>query len=170
MNGRYDIVGAEDIIGSDMDNYFDQRGQLVVGNDGGQGQMAQQIAQRDAVLVRQRNASRARQFPLGFPTTVLAAGASAVITTQPQVTFRPRRLVIPSDIAGSILVNDLKVGKNSMFPSANPIPGRMFTEVGVGVDLQLDTAQISQAISLNVTNTSGGSITFNAGVIGDAIE
>lgn len=163
---RYDIVGAEDIIGGDMNGYFGG-GQLVVGGDES---LQQQVAGRNAVLVQQRGPTRARQFPLGFPTTALAAGASAVITTSPQVTFRPRRLVIPSDIAGSILVNDLKVGKNSMFPSANPIPGRMFTEVGVGVDLQLDTAQISQIISLNVTNTSGGAVTFNAGIIGDAIE
>lgn len=147
-----------DIVGGDMDGYFD-----VVGADAGG-------PPPGGLRVRPTGPGRARQFPLGFPTTSLATLASAVITTQPQVTFRPRRLVIPSDIAGSILVNDLKVGKNSMFPSANPIPGRMFTEVGVGVDLQLDTAQISQTISLNVTNTSGSTVVFNAGIIGDAVE
>lgn len=157
-----DIIGAEDIIG------YNGRGQLVVGADGGG--MAEQVMARQAVVVQDRGPTRVRQFPLGFPTTSIAASTSTTITAQTQVTFRPRRLVIPSDIAGSLLVNDLKVGKNSMFPSANPIPARMFTEVGVGVDLQLDTAQISQLISLNVSNTSGAAVTFNAGIIGDALE
>lgn len=111
-----------------------------------------------------------RQFPLGFPTTVIASNASQTITAQTQVVFRPRRIVIPSDIAGSLLVNDFKVGKNSMFPSQDPIPARVFTETAVGVDLHLDTAAVSQLISLSIENTSGASVTFNAAVIGDALE
>lgn len=155
----YDIVGYDDIVGGDY-------GTLVAG-DGGP---ADTVMARQARLVRQQGPTRVRQFPLGFPTTTINAGSSATITAQTQVVFRPRRLVIPSDIAGSLLVNDLKVGKNSMFPSADPIPARVFSENAVGVDLQLDTAQVSQLISLALSNTSGANVSFNACVIGDALE
>ena len=145
----YDIVGYDEIVGAEDANVRGLRG---------------------GVTVRQQGPQRARQFPLGFPTTPIAATSSVTITAQTQVVFRPRRLVIPSDIAGSLLVNDLKVGKNSMFPSADPIPARVFTETAVGVDLQLDTAQVSQIISLALENTSGAPVTFNAAIIGDALE
>lgn len=158
----YDIVGYDDIVGADYGG-----GQMVVG---GQQDLRDAVEARQARLVRERGPGRVRQFPLGFPTTAIAAAASATITAQTQVIFRPRRLLIPSDIAGSLLVNDLKVGKNSMFPSADPIPARVFSENAVGVDLQLDTAQVSQLISLSLTNSSGAAVTFNACVIGDALE
>ena len=142
---RYqDIVGAQDIVGGDT------QGPHAV----------------------ERPQDKARQTPLGFPTTPFLAGpnTTAPVNAVTQVLFRGRRLVIPSDIAGSFRVNDLKVGKNSQFTSSGPVPGRVFTERAVGVDLSLDTAQISQTISLNVTNTSVGPLTFNAALIGDSLE
>ncbi len=156
----YDIIGYDDIVGGDY----------VVGAELGNPAVKQAVEARQARLVRERGPARVRQFPLGFPTTTINANSSATITAQTQVIFRPRRLVIPSDIAGQLLVNDLKVGKNSMFPSADPIPARVFSENAVGVDLQLDTAQVSQLISLSLSNTSGANLSFNACVIGDALE
>jgi hypothetical protein len=172
--------GAEDIIGSysELDALFSgARGaSIVTGAEAAATQsaattaLARQLASRNAAMVVPRGVTKAREYPLGFPTTTIAALATVNLQTNPQVPFRGRRLVIPSDIAGSILVNDLKVGKNSMFPTSNPVPGRMFTELGVGVDLNLDTAQISQIVSLNVTNTSNAQVIFNAGMIGTAVE
>lgn len=114
---------------------------------------------------------KARQYPLGFPTTAIAASvAGTTVTATTQVLFRGRRLIIPSKIANQILVNDLRIGKNSQLPSTGPVPGRAFTEKAVGVDLALDTAQVSQNISLNVDNTSAAALTFNAALLGDAME
>lgn len=175
-----DIIGAEDIVGaelamggqrggySEMDSVFGSR-QLVIGAaDASMVETA--LASRNSAMLVQRQVTKAREYPLGFPTTAVAAGAATTITTQPQVPFRGRRLIVPSDIAGSFLINDLKVGKNSMFPTSNPVPARAFTELGVGVDLNLDTAQISQIISLAVENTSGAQLDFNAAIIGTAVE
>lgn len=176
-----DIIGAEDIIGADLalggyselDNIFGGR-QLVVGNAGAPvanaDMVATQLAARHAAMVVPRQVTKAREYPIGFPTTSVTAGSAQTITTNPQVPFRARRLIVPSDIAGSFLINDLKVGKNSMFATSNPVPARAFTEVGVGVDLNLDTAQISQLIAINVTNTSGADLDFNACLIGTAVE
>lgn len=179
-----DIIGAEDIIGADLalgggyselDSIFGAR-QLVVGQQGAgspvanAGEVATMLASRNSAMVVPRQVTKAREYPIGFPTTSVNAGASQTISTSPQVPFRARRLIVPSDIAGSFLINDLKVGKNSMFATSNPVPARAFTEVGVGVDLNLDTAQISQLIAINVTNTSGADLDFNACLIGTAVE
>jgi hypothetical protein len=178
-----DIIGAEDIIGastlafggygaSDLDNAFGSN-PLVIGNvPAGVNQSAVEtaLAARNSAMVVPRQITKAREYPLGFPTTAVAAGGTASIQTQPQVPFRGRRLIVPSYIAGSFLINDLRVGKNSMFPTSNPVPARAFTELGVGVDLNLDTAQISQLITLNVENTSGAQLEFNACLIGTAVE
>jgi hypothetical protein len=177
--------GADDIIGgySELDALFSgSRGAMIragadpsspsgVVPDGSvsKAALAQHLLARNSAMVVPRQATKAREFPLGFPTTTIAAGATANVQTQPQVAFRGRRLVIPSDIAGALLVNDLKIGNASMFPNSNPIPGRMFSELAVGLDLNLDTAQISQVVSLNVTNTSAGSLTFNAGIVGTVV-
>lgn len=182
----YDIIGASDIVGSelafghsqydDLDYAFGASRALVVGADPGSalanpGQVATALASRHSAMVVPRQVTKAREYPLGFPTTTVAGGnTTATISASPQVPFRGRRLIIPSDIAGAFLVNDLKVGKNSMFPTSNPVPARAFTELGVGTDLNLDTAQISQLISLSVQNTSGSSQDFNACIIGTAVE
>lgn len=166
-----DIVGAQDIVGANyarLDNLFGYGG-LAVGAEAGP-ELAQQIAARRAALVVEREVSKARVVPLGFPTTAVAAGANADIQTQPQTLFRAQRLVIPSDIAGAVLVRDLRIGARSVLPNANPVPGRMFTETTVGGDMNLDTAQVSQIITLSITNTSAAAITFNAGIYGTMAE
>lgn len=133
--------------------------------------MKAQIMARNAVLTTEQVPTRAREYPLGFVSAApVAAGGTVDIVAQPQVVFRGERLIVPSDIAGGFVINDLKVGKNSQFASSNPIPARTFDEQGVGVRLVLDTAQISQQIVLTVTNIGGAPTTFRATLIGSAVE
>jgi len=130
-------------------------------------QMVNNLALRGGgAAVVSRSATKARKYMQGFGPVTIAAGATANIIVQPQVTFKGKRLFIPSDFAGAILVNDLKVGNVSQFPSSNGVPGRVFTEFAVGADQDFDTAQISQQISLSVTNTSGAPIVFTASLNG----
>lgn len=136
--------------------------------------MKNAIAQRmvqNGLMVQRERPTKAREFPLGFesPTTV-AAGATATITSRPQIPFRGERLIIPSDIAGSFSILDLRVGKNSQFTSSGAVPGRTFQENSVGIRLQLDTAQISQDVTLSVQNVGGAPQTFRAALIGSAVE
>ena len=109
--------------------------------------------------------STERLSPLGFPATTLCPGACVSISTQPQNVFKGRRLVIPSTIAVNLLINDLKIGSRSQFPVSNPVPAVVFQENGVGVDLSLDTAQVSQFITLSVENMAG-EILFVAALLG----
>jgi hypothetical protein len=166
VGGGVEIVGQEDIrqmlndAGVNGANSPDMQAVLTA------------LAANTFRAVRERGFYKRREVPLGFQSAAaIAAGATANVTTQPQVVFRPDRLVVPSDIAGSFDINDFVVGKNSQFAStATPIPGRIFQEDAVNVSLLGDTAQISQNVTLNVTNFSGAPLTFRAAVIGPAVE
>ena len=69
------------------------------------------------------------------------------------------------------MIEDVIVGKNSQLASNTVgLPARMFDERGVGVRLAGDTAQISQDITLKITNVSGAPARFRAGIIGPAVE
>lgn len=184
----YDLVAADDILagyGGGQPRYF--AGTQLAGHRGGgdlerllsgydlvagadpqtmgpptAGAGLAQLAMNHAVAVVPRAYTKGRVFAQGFGPVVIAAGGTANIIVQPQVTFKGNRLGIPSDIAGAILVNQILVGQASQLPSANPLPGRMFTEFSVDSGINFDTAQISQQIALNVTNTSGAPVTFTA--------
>lgn len=136
--------------------------------------MVEALAERRAMagaLLKERQPTRAREYPLGFVSTAaVAAGASTRITTRPQVPFRIDRLVVPSDLAGLFTIDDVKVGKNSQFAAEGAVPARIFQENGVGVCLKGDTAQISMDVTLSVTNISGAASFFRAAIIGPAVE
>lgn len=148
----------------------------IMGADAGQDPallqrvIADKLAQ-GSLLTRVDHPSKARDYVLGLNSTAaINAGAPGTAVSFPQIVFRPERLVIPSDIAGQFLVNQIIVGKNPQQVSADPIPGRVFDERGVGVRLSMDTAQISQQITLNVTNIGGAPAVFRAAMIGPSVE
>lgn len=179
----YDLVGAEDIVGNrlalgaqydSIDSMFGAAPLMIGAGPQGigvdPGVLATDLAARHSAMVVPRQITKARRYPLGFPVTVLGAGATSLVQSNPQVPFRSGRLFIPSDIAGAILVRNIIVGKNSCLANANPVPGRMFSETSFGVEINFDTAQISQTITLDVQNTSGANVTFSAALMGTAVE
>lgn len=126
---------------------------------------------RDGLLVQAGRPTQARRGPMAFESTgAIAAGGQAIIVQQPQVPFRPTRLIVPSDIAGSFVITDVRVGKNSQFPSIGGMAARAFQENAVDATVRWDTAQISQQIAIAVTNIGGAPATFRAVLWGDMIE
>jgi hypothetical protein len=89
---------------------------------------------------------------------------------QPQVIFRPERLVVPSNLAIDFLITDIKVGKNSQLVSTGALPAVMFTEVAFGVRLKMDTCQISMFVTISVTNQNPAARNFQGGIVGPAVE
>jgi hypothetical protein len=148
----------------------------IMGADGGAdpAMLSRIIAQKIAngsVLTREDKPTQARDYPLGFAsTTPVLAGAPGTAVSFPQIVFRGERLIVPSDIAGQFVLTQIIVGKNPQQVSADAIPCRVFDERGVGVRLSMDTAQISQQITLNVINIGGAPATFRAAIIGKAVE
>jgi len=163
----YEIVSGDDDL--DMLLAAASGAELPAGVDP---KIAEALMKRGALMVREQGFTKAREYPLGFDSgATIAAGASANLTTQPQVVFRTERLIVPSDIGGSFVVDDLVVGKNSQFAATNvAVPARVFDERAVGVRLKGDTAQVSQNVGLSVTNISGAAIRFRACVIGSVVE
>lgn len=115
---------------------------------------------------------KAREFPLGFdfPAGVAPAITESVVSA-PQILFRIERLVIPSDIGGSFIVEEIVVGKNPQFAATRVgVPARGFDERAVGVSLMGDTATVNQDVILKVENIAAAPIRFQAMIIGTAIE
>lgn len=130
------------------------------------------LAAKHAGALVPRAALKTREYTLGFAgsPTAIAGGAITPLKASPQVPFKGRRLIIPSDVAGALIITAFTIGKNPVLVSADPVSGRAFTEIGVGVDLNMDTAQISQVIALTLQNTSGASVSVTPTLIGTAME
>jgi hypothetical protein len=121
-------------------------------------------------LLRNLPPRSAREFVIGLGSTALPGLSSANIAVQPQVIFRPERIVIPSNLAADFLITDIKVGKNSQLVSPGAIPAVVFVENAFGVRLKMDTAQIAQFITISVTNQNGAARNFQGAIIGPAVE
>ena len=121
-------------------------------------------------LLRSVSPRSSREYALGLGSTSVAGSSSANINVQPQVIFRPERLVVPSNIAVDFLITDIKVGKNSQLVSTGALPAVMFTEQAFGVRLKMDTAQISMFVTISVTNQNASARNFQGGLVGPAVE
>lgn len=171
--GRYNILGDNRlVIGDAVDEILAVAGadpDLV--SDSQKEAIATAIKSKNALLVQDDPPRHARRFPLGFVSAApVLPGQSITITSRPQVLFRGERLVLPSDLAGDFAVDDLKVGKDSQFVAEGAIPGRVLQENATDVGFDLDTAQISQDISISVTNIGGAPRTFRAALWGKVAE
>jgi len=81
-------------------------------------------------------------------------GHTLNLVAQPQVVFRPEKLVLDDESAENFQVADVKVGKNSQFLSAAPMPGSLF-KAATTPWMKMDTAQVSMYVTVTLTNTSG---------------
>jgi hypothetical protein len=131
------------------------------------------LASRGSAAVVDVPPNRAREQYLGFVEGPLDAGQTASFIATPAQVFKPHRLVIPSDFAGAILVRNITVGNMPQLVNAagaGSLPGRMFSEFSTDELINFDTAQISQQITLQVTNISGSDLPlFFAGLKGVAV-
>lgn len=170
----WDIAGDMEVVGQDAElaQLLAAAGQNAGLAPSQMKSIAADLVSKGALLVRQQGFTKAREYPLGFVTpAAVGPGLSSSATTRPQVIFRSERLVIPSDIGGSFVIDDLIVGKNSQFAATDTaVPARVFDERAVGVRLKGDTAQVSQNVQIAMTNISGAAITFRACVIGSVVE
>ncbi len=111
-----------------------------------------------------------REFPMGFGLTAIAAGAQQIINANPQVNFRPSRLVIPDNVAPSFMVNDFKIGMRSQLVAPGALPAASFTEKAVGTAMSLDTVNVGQFVTLDVTNVSTQAANFTASLFGTTLD
>jgi hypothetical protein len=111
-----------------------------------------------------------REFPMGFGITPVANGANVIINAQPQVNFRPSRLVIPDSIAPSFMINDFKIGMRSQLVAPGSLPAQSFTQTAVGTAMALDTVNVGQFVTLDVTNVAAQPVNFAASLFGTTLN
>lgn len=175
MGNGEDSAGVADLMGGD-----DILGALLMGAAGGgknpraaaMRRLLQARMARQGTMVRPTKLTKAREYPLGLAQLAIAAGATVDVTNRPQIRFRGERLVIPSTLVaiGTFLVQDIKVGNVSQFPASGGLPASTFSELGVGVRLQLDTADPAIDVVIRVTNGDVVARDFRATVIGTAVQ
>lgn len=179
VSGDDDLLGWEDIVGQDDDLL----GTELVGasvrapNINARSRAAQfALAMKAAAgkkLVQTRGPTKSRQYVLGYASASLAAAGTETITRRPQVPFKGRRLVVADTAVGgpdAFTITDIRVGKNSQLVTTDAIPAAAFSSSSFGVDLDLDTCQVTMDLSIAVSNISAAAATFRAAMIGDAIE
>lgn len=162
--GLDQLVGLDTIVGQDAPRQASmvRRGFYPI---------AAPMAPPQGPQIQPVQATRAREFPIGFPATAVAAATTVAITANPQLIFRPSRLVVPAAVGVNFNIVDLRVGKNSQFVSPNALPAAGFSETAVGVALALDTCNVGQLITITVQNTDGAAPhTFSAMLIGTSVE
>lgn len=187
-----DLLDGDDSLGDDVlgafvgeiegDDSRDDSGDDVLGavvkemrkrKNAQKREMARDLLRRRVqagTLLRSVSPRSSREYALGLGSTSVAGNSSANINVQPQVIFRPERLVVPSNIAIDFLITDIKVGKNSQLVSTGALPAVMFTETAFGVRLKMDTAQISMFVTISVTNQNPQAKNFQGGLVGPAVE
>jgi len=168
--GDYEILGDELLLTGEDDDLMMGDDSIKISNRARE-MAAAKILGRNSLLLKPTRPTKARVFPLGFISDgPVPPSGSVTIISRPQVVYRGDRLVVPSDIAGEFQIDDVKVGKDSQLVAEGPLPARCLQENAVAVSFQMDTAQISQDISISVTNTSGAARIFRAMIVGNAAE
>jgi hypothetical protein len=168
-SGKSEFVGDEAMEGDDILGAILRKKKA----SGNKQAMARDLLRRRVAagtLLRSVSPRSSREYALGLGSTTVAGNSSANINVQPQVIFRPERLVVPSNIAVDFLITDIKVGKNSQLVSTGALPAVMFTESAFGVRLKMDTAQISMFVTISVTNQNPQARNFQGGLVGPAVE
>lgn len=126
--------------------------------------------QQNGAAVTTRQNTKSRRYPCPLPATVVAGGASATITVNPQTLYRPERFVIAASLAPSFVVTDIKVGNVSQLPATGDVPGELFAQNGVDCAIQFDTVNPALNLLVVVTNITGGALTFRGAFIGTNVQ
>ena len=120
--------------------------------------------------LRERVPATDRVLWLGFKFAGILTGAAQAVSSQPQDTFSPRKVVIPGSVAPNFEISDLKIGALSQFSSSDPIPAEAFIPNAALTDVHFDTAQVSQLVTFQVTNISNATATFRAAMNGFVVR
>lgn len=173
--GLAPVVGGPDDIVGGYASIIGQALQSVIGQMTPQQQMAlaSQMAQArevdpNAVAVLPRTRDRRRRLIMGNQVTSVTSGSSADIEYRPQQLVRTERIIIPSAYAADIRINDVRVGNQSQLLATGALPGQAWSEVATDAYVHFDSADIGNIITLSITNTGSGTISFLSMLLGTA--
>jgi|SRR3972149_307735 len=118
-----------------------------------------------------------RSYLMMLPFEAQVSGlSSAMATAQPQLLFRPKRLVVPPEVGVLFLLGDLKIGISSQFAAPGNVSMSAFPpdpdpEKGFPIDnlAGMPTVQVGQCITLSVSNRDASSRHFSALMYGETL-
>ena len=126
-------------------------------------------AQR-ATLLRTLRPAIKRNWFIAFQNASVAAGLTTNIPAFPQVPFRGRRLTVPPQIGQNFVLNTLIIGVAFQQATFGGVLLSTFSPDAVGQNLGLETCQVGQAITMNVTNIDlAAAHAFFASITGVAV-
>ncbi len=110
-----------------------------------------------------------RRYALGFGSTLVKHNGSAKIHVEPQLAFKPDRLVVPSTIRGGFAIREISVGDLAARVREVLDPEMLhqsFTEHATG-QLTFGRELVpGQYMTISVDNISSGDLNFQAAVLG----
>jgi hypothetical protein len=172
--GRSHIVGArQSYVGADQD--VAELMHYASGADAAIHQQAPSqayVRNSDGPNVIEEQPTHPREFPIGFTSpTPIGAALTGSIEVKPQVLFRGERLAVPNSIVLNFNISDVKVGKDSQLAAPGDMPAECFSNISVGVRMQLDTAEPGITITLFPRNTdSNNPHPFSSVLYGTVVE
>jgi hypothetical protein len=143
--------------------------------------MRKSAAKSKRALVR-RGYTRDRALFLPFGSVLLDPNDTpptdrASILANPQVPFRPRRVIIAAsseviaDPINQLIVNDIKVGKDSQLIASGGFPAAGFSGPSNEMLFKADTASPGIDITIDLENTNESyAMTATVGMVGYAAE
>jgi len=161
----YDLSVGSDDMGDDAGD-DDMGADLIVGGGGRRRRRRKELSVNRIQPVNQTQACNFPQGPSG--TLFVAAGTTAILTARPQRPFQTERFALPSTFSPFFAINDLVIGRDSMFVNSEAMHGDIVSQTGVGVALLGYIARPGIDITLTVTNIDTSDHPFYASIIGPA--
>jgi hypothetical protein len=98
--------------------------------------------------------------------------AAAEIVVQTQFEFRPRRLVVPVEIAPLFVIEDICIGKMSQVVSGSSLSAEVFAADRTDVDLALDTAApgVEMRFRVRYVGQDPRGVRFRAALVGTDMD
>ena len=126
--------------------------------------LIQQVAET-ATFLRPRCPTRIRTEWVGFPRTCIRACETVKIECDAQELMKIIKIVIPSNVAFDLIVEDIKIGKECLV-NCHGVPGAMFIEDAAdNFNTMTETLQIGTTFSITLTNVSGEDICVSVGAL-----
>lgn len=162
----YDLSVGDDSGDDSGDDMGDDSGDdIIVGGGRRKGKRKGLKVNR----IQPTNQTQVCSFPQGANgATFVGAGLTATLTARPQRPFQTERFVLPSTLSGFFAINDLVIGRDSMFVNSEAAHGDIFSQTGVGVALLGYIARPGIDITLTVTNIDTADHPFYGSIIGPA--
>lgn len=101
---------------------------------------------------------------LGIPTCTIQGFARVEVSTTAPLPLRVLRLVIPSDVAGFLMVEDVRVGNLSLL-AAGPVPAIIFMANAISSSWSDVRLEPGQTITLVLRSTTSAALIFNGAFI-----